>query len=301
MPFHVPDRHYSLYNDVARRFRSMLQRGVITGTEESTLDRWLDNFQSEEELYFAARILERLIFRSQGMIESSIDQLLHCVLPAYLRQWQLYSHPSIEVFLEALGESNGSYPLRFVGVDGNKASDTGKSGVVIIRHYKRHARINKSITCRPDRLNTLPEDVRCLVFVDDMLGTGKQFKDFVRDNKLAEMKGIHMVYCPFVAFHKGVEELKKFPWLTVLPIEVLDARHQFFSESANTPGLWAVDGINTAADTREFYDQLAKDKGIPGTTRHGLDLVLGFEHSTPNNSLSLLWAESENWTPLFRR
>ncbi|WP_248804105.1 hypothetical protein [Pseudomonas sp. MWU13-2100] len=235
MPFHVPDKHYSLYSDVERRFRGMLQRGVITGTEESTLDRWLDNFQSEEELYFAARVLERLIFRSQGMIESSIDQMLHCVLPAYLRQRDLYPHPSIEAFLEALGESIPSYPLRFVGVDGNRAFDTGKSGVVIIRHYKRHAGINKAITCRPDSLSPPPEGVRCLVFVDDMLGTGKQFKDFVSDNKLAEIQGVHMVYCPLVAFEKGIEKLQIFPWLTVLPIEVLDKRHQFFSASAKSP------------------------------------------------------------------
>lgn len=301
MPFHVPDRHYSLYSEVERRFKGMLQRGVITGTEESTLDCWLDNFQSDEELYFAARVLERLIFRSQSMIESSIDQMLHCMLPTFLRKQGLYSHLSIEAFLEALAEQNSSYPLRFVGVDGQKAFDTGKSGAVIIRHYKRHARINKILTCRPDKLHPLSEQVKCLVFVDDMLGTGKQFKDFVRDNKLEELKGVHMVYCPFVAFRKGVEALDKYPWLTVLPIEVLEARHQFFSESVETPGLWAIDETNTAADARAFYDQLATSKGIPPTTRHGLDLVLGFEHSTPNSSLSLLWAGSDNWTPLFKR
>lgn len=301
MPFHVPERHLSLYSEVERRFKSMLQRGVITGTEESTLDRWLDNFQSDEELYFAARVLERLIFRSQSMIESSIDQLLHCMLPTYLRQHGLYSHSSIEAFLEALGSSDPSYPLRFVGVDGQKAFDTGKSGAVIIRHYKRHGGIHKVLTCRPDKLHPLPEQVKCLVFVDDMLGTGQQFKNFLRDNKLEELEGVRMVYCPFVAFRDGVKALDKYPWLTVLPIEVLEVRHQFFSESIKTSGLWAIDDANTAADARAFYDQLAIDKGIPPTTRHGLELVLGFEHSTPNNSLSLLWAGSDNWTPLFKR
>jgi hypothetical protein len=302
MTFHVPDKNHDLFGDVLDRFRVLLKKRVITGIDETALDRWLGNFNTDEERYFAACILNRLIFRSQAMINSSIDHLLHCMLPTFLRQNDLFPHNDIESFLRALRTNDSSYHVRFVGVDGSKTSDTGKSGVLVIRRYKQHAGIDKLLTCRPDKFAELSNKVRCIVFVDDMLGTGKQFYDFAVENALAEKKHIRMVYCPLVAHNNGLQWLRaKCSWLTVLPVEVLDERHQFFCESIKNPGFWKVDESNTAVDARVFYDNLAIKHGIPKSTRFTLDLVLGFEHSTPNNSLSLLWASSDKWTALLKR
>ncbi|MFB8830278.1 hypothetical protein ACE0DR_15355 [Azotobacter sp. CWF10] len=301
MTFHVPKKNDDLFDDVLGRFRVLLKQRVITGIEETTLDRWLGNFHTEEEYYFAACILSRLIYRSQAMIDSSIDHLLHCMLPTFLRQHGLFTHHDIESFLLTL-QNDPSYHVRFVSVDGSKAFDTGKSGALIIRQYKRHAGIHKMLTCRPDKLGELSDKVKCLVFVDDMLGTGKQFEKFAREHALAEKKSIHMVYCPLVAYAGGLQKLRdECPWLTVLPVEVLDERHQFFCESTRNPGLWQVDECNTVADAKGFADTLAVKHHIPQSTEFSLDLVLGFEHSTPNNTLSLLWASSAEWTALLTR
>jgi len=302
MAFQVPEKNETLYDDVQRRFRILLKRGVVTGVDEGTLDCWLANFRNDIERYFAACVLGRLTFRSKSMIESSIDHLLQCVLPTDLRRQGLFPHSDIESFLASVQQNDSKHAIRFVGVDGSKASDTGKSGVVIIRHFKRHAGVHKSITCRPDALDQLPDTVRCLVFIDDMLGTGQQFKDFAEEHALAEKQGVHMVYCPLVAFQKGVSTLReKCPWLTVLPIEVLSERHQFFCESEKTPGIWAVDETNTVADAKAFFNALATKHSIPKSNRHGLELLLGFEDATPNNTLSVLWAHSESWAKLLKR
>lgn len=302
MAFHVPDKNYGLFQDVVERFRVLLKQRVITGIDETTLDCWLGNFHTDEEQYFAACVLGRLIYRSQAMIDSSIDHLLHCMLPTFLRQYDLFPFADIESFLSTLQTKDSSYPVRFVGVDGSKASDTGKSGALIIRWFKQHARIDKSLTCRPDKLHELPGKIQCLVFVDDTLGTGKQFDDFAKEHGLAEKTHIRMVYCPLVAHEEGLRKLReKCPWLTVLPVEVLDGRHQFFCESPEKPGLWKIDDCNTVADAKAFYQQLTKRRGIPSSTKFSLDLVLGFEHSTPNNTLSLLWASSDDWEKLLKR
>lgn len=302
MAFHVPEKNYALFDDVLDRFRVLLKKRVITGIDETTLERWIGNFNTNEERYFAACVLNRLIFRSQAMVESSIDHLLHCILPTFLRQHDLFPHEDIERFLCALQTKNPDYHVRFVGVDGSKAFDTGKSGVVIIRQYKRHAGIDKQLTCRPDKLDELSDKVQCIVFVDDMLGTGKQFVGFAKEHALADMKHIRMVYCPLVAYAGGLQKLRdECPWLTVLPVEVLDERHQFFCESTQNPGLWLVDESNTVHDTKAYSDRIASRHGIPSSTKFSLDLVLGFEHSTPNNTLSLLWANSDKWTALLTR
>lgn len=302
MTFRVPEKNYTLYDVVQERFRVLLKKGVITGIDENTLDCWLDNFRTDEERYFAACVLGRLIFRSKSMIESSIDHTLQCVLPAYLRRQDLYPHNDIESFLKSMQQNNPASPICFIGVDGSGPHDTGKSGVVMIRHYKRHARIDKSITCRPDNISRLPEHIRCLIFIDDMLGTGKQFEGFAKEHGLAEKQGIHMVYCPQIAFQKGVDHLReKCPWLTVLPTEILNERHQFFSASTNKAGIWAVDEVNTVDDAKSFFRELATRHAIPTSTRYSLDLLLGFEDATPNNTLSALWASSDSWAKLLTR
>ncbi|EPU6914855.1 TPA: hypothetical protein ACKR1V_002465 [Pseudomonas aeruginosa] len=301
MAFHVPEKNYGLFDDVLERFRVLLKQRVITGIDETTLDRWLGNFSTDEERYFAACVLGRLIFRSQAMIDSSIDHLLHCTLPTFLRSNDLFPHEDIDSFLNALRTRDPKYPVRFVGVDGSKASDTGKSGVVIIRQYKRHAGIDKLLTYRPEKLSELSDKVRCIVFVDDMLGTGKQFSDFAKEHALAEKTNVRMVYCPLVAYADGLQTLRdECPWLTVLPVEVLDERHRFFCESTKQPGLWQVDECNTVADAEAFADKLATKYKLP-RSEFSLDLVLGFEHSTPNNTLSLLWATPGEWAALLTR
>lgn len=302
MVFHVPDKNHSLFDDVLDRFRILLKKQVITCISEITLDCWIGNFKTDEERYFAACILNRLIFRSEAMIDSSIDHLLHCTLPTYLRQNGLFPYEDIESFLCALQKKQENDFLRFVGVDGSKAYDTGKSGVLIIRQYKRHAGINKLFTCRPDKLDELSEKVQCVVFVDDMLGTGKQFKSFAKEHKLDEKKHIKMVYCPLVAYTKGLNKLREdCPWLTVLPVETLDKQHQFFCESTEQSGIWQVDESNTVDDAKAFYNNLAIRNNIPKSTKYSLELALGFEFSTPNNALSMLWASSGQWTALLKR
>lgn len=303
MAFHVPNANDGLLEAVLGRFRVLLKKGAITGIDETKLDRWISNFRTNEERYLAACMLNRLIYRSQAMIDSSIDYLLHCLLPTYLRGIGQFPYADIESFLEALQQDNRNYPLRIVGVDGRRAFDTGKSGAVIIRQYKRRAGISKFLTCRPDALdNELSKNVKCVVFVDDMLGTGIQFDTFAKEHALDQKEGIHIAYCPLVAHANGLGKLKlSCPWLTVLPVEVFDGQHDFFCELEGHPGIWCVDGVNTVFDVKEFYNQITTRHQIPKLKEFNLGLVLGFEHSTPNNSLSMLWASSDKWAALLTR
>ena len=59
--------------------------------------------------------------------------------------------------------------------------------------------------------------------------------------------------------------------------------------------------FNTVKDVKFFFEELATQHGIPASTHHGLDLLLGFEDATPNNTLSALWASSSSWAKLLTR
>ena len=66
-------------------------------------------------------------------------------------------------------------------------------------------------------------------------------------------------------------------------------------------GIWQVDESNTVDDAKAFYNNLAIRNNIPKSTKYSLELALGFEFSTPNNALSMLWASSGQWTALLKR
>ncbi len=300
MVFHVPPAHEALYDQVVSRFRMLLRRGVITGITDVRLNLWLKNFVSNEDQYLAARVLENLSYRSQAMVTSAIQHVNECVLPCELRRRGIGNFAGVDELVESLRSGDATHPVRFVAVDGGQVP--GKSGEVIIRQFQRDG-VSKALTCRPENLGSLPATVKCLVFVDDMLGTGKQFSGFAAQYKLDTYAKTHaVIYCPLIAHQKGLDALAtKFPWLTLLPVEVFGAAHQFYQGATKSPTLWAIDGVNLVDEVRAFVKALCAKRNIPATTKHSLNLLLGFEHATPNNSLPLLYAESAQWNFLLKR
>jgi len=300
--FHVPPAHEGLYDQVVSRFRMLLRRRVVTGIHDMQLNLWLNNFSSAEEQYLAARVLENLSYRSQAMVTSAIHHVFECVLPCELRRRGIGDFADVGAFVGSLKSGDVGHPLRFVAVDGSHEQTPGKSGSVIIRQFQRDG-VSKALTCKPDNLGKLPATVKCLVFVDDMLGTGKQFTTFAQHYKLdAYAKSHAVVYCPLIAHQKGLDALAaKFPWLTLLPVEIFGEAHQFYRAAAAAPARWAVDGVNLVDDVQAFVKELSLKRKIPATTKHALNLLLGFEHATPNNSLPLLYAESAHWNFLLKR
>lgn len=301
MAFHVPPVHEELYDQVVSRFRMLLRRRVITGITDIRLNLWLRNFVSLEEQYLAARVLDNLSYRSQAMVTSAIQHVHECLLPCELRRRGIGNFADVDELVESLRSGDSSHPVRFVAVDGGQETP-GKSGAVIIRQFQRDG-VAKALTCKPENIGALPATVKCLVFVDDMLGTGRQFAAFAGTYKLETYAGSHaIIYCPLIAHQKGVDKLAtKFPWLTLSPVEVFDAAHQFYRGMAKDAALWAIDGANRLDDVRGFVKALCDKRNIPATTQHSLNLLLGFEHATPNNSLPLLYAESPQWNFLLKR
>lgn len=303
MAFHVPTDQSGFFQDVDLRFRLLLRKGIITGIDPIRLNNWLANFVSPEDKYLAAHLLNGLTYRSDAMVKSSFQHLMECELPRVLREHGGGSFADLETIYEALSKGTAKSPIRIVAVDGAFEKTPGKSGAVMIRQFKRHLNVAKPLLCRPERLEELPEDVKVLIFIDDLVGSGQQFKSFASHYKLEEhSKKRCLVYCPLLAFDQGLSNMKKeLPWLQILAVETLDSSHQFFRGSATAPHIWGVDQANTLQDVRDHVAKLCARNGIPAKTRHCLDLLVAFEHAVPNNSLPMLSIRSAQWEPLFDR
>jgi predicted alpha/beta-fold hydrolase len=118
-PFQLP-RDWRVYTDqILERCASLIQYGIWGDFKSSQLRRWMNNFTTDEERYFAACVLDTLIYRSKDQTLALIRQLFQRSLPDLTRldhtplgqieDWQylLQSEPSIRdpgVRLVAVGK-----------------------------------------------------------------------------------------------------------------------------------------------------------------------------------------------------
>lgn len=82
----IPEQCITHFDDVERRFRLLLAKGIVTGITEMQFNKWLTNLNTDEDRYLGARLLENLTFRSEQMVGSAIAHILECILPGELRR-----------------------------------------------------------------------------------------------------------------------------------------------------------------------------------------------------------------------
>jgi hypothetical protein len=281
----------------------LLSKNIVTGISEMQLDMWLSNFVTDEDQYLAARLLENLTFRSEQMVGSAIEHILQSILPCELRRLGNAMQWSVDEFISSINAGGQDHPIRFVEIDDPRGKLPGKSGSVIIRELHRLGGVAKQLTCQPQNLALLPSTVRCLIFVDDMLGTGTQFIEFAKTYKLEKYcANKDLIYCPLAAYSAGILNLKNAcPWLNIFPVEEFSEKHRFFRASSENPSLWAIDHVNKVDDVRQHVNSLYLKAGISRNKQYALELLIGFHHATPNNTMPIMYEDTATWSKLLTR
>jgi len=302
--FQLP-KDWRVYTEqILERCASLIQYRIWGDFHSSRLRRWMNNFTTDEERYFAACVLDSLIYRSKDQTLALIRQLFQRSLPDLTR---LDPTPSgaIEDWQELLRTSqvSGDPGLRMVAVV--KSSDPpGKSAQVIARYMMQDLSINKQWLINPWEMRRHAKaGCNIFVFTDDFLGTGDQFEEVVESERLPPLfASTYCVYAPLVAHVDGMHYLRsKYKELRLSPVEVLDDSYGLFHATSRA----FEDQTNTPESAKDFYYELLKKKGIriQGPERRGyghLELAYAFEHATPDNNLPILWWQKNRWNPLFK-
>ncbi|MGQ0512579.1 MAG: phosphoribosyltransferase-like protein [Betaproteobacteria bacterium] len=265
---------------------------------------WRANFRNDAERYFAACVLDSLIFRSDDQTYSLIQHLFQRTLPD-LAEDQNLSVLRGQGWLHALGSTTTDPGIRLVAVS-KRTDPPGKSPHTVIRMMRRNFGVNRDWTITPWNLAASGlSSSTFLIFVDDFLGTGAQFDEVVKAENLESMIKKHpSIYAPLAGFSGGVAELRRiYPTLLVQPVEVLTDEHRLFHEDSKCFN----DRTNSIASAEAFYYSILQSRGIQliGDQRRGyggLELAYTFAHAAPDNCLPILWwTESPQWTPLLAR
>jgi hypothetical protein len=303
MPFKAPRGSSQYIENVISRVNSIVDVG-IWDIDKSRVTGWLAQFRTVDERYFAACLLDSLIYRSQ-------QQFLACTRALFRGplRWACGGKlPGISDLdlLHAL-QSETDRGIRLVPVIRDSDPPT-KSGPLVLRYIKRALDLQADWMIWPWNVQNVIESnklVHTIVFVDDFLGSGSQFTQFITKQRLPlHNTSVQWIYAPIFGHKAGIKFVSEaHQGVNLVPMERLDETHGFFHENQ-----WKLlsDGAVSNNDAMDFYADFMKRRSIDTreTSIFGfgdLGLCFGCKHGTPDNSLPILWAQSANWSCLLER
>lgn len=298
----TPEGSDDIYRRILDKCIKLIDLKYWEGVEKEKLLAWAKKFQTQEEMYLAAAILNTLIYRSKAAVESLGANIFHIVLPQILSEEKIYEITSISDWENRLKNPSlcRELPFRFSAIE-SVDSRPGKSGSVIYRALRRKF-FDTNLGVNVSDFSSIDSDkIKAVIFFDDMLGSAGQFDSFAEKYSLDSM-GFKIIYIPLAGHVNGIELIqKKYKNIIVSPVERLDCNHSFFSAENRLLNSKNISSLN---EFETFYKAFCKKQKfkLKDTTGHdGMALTYCFYDSTPNNNLALLWYKDEHWPEFFTR
>ncbi|MCX2584797.1 hypothetical protein [Pedobacter sp. MR22-3] len=291
--------------------------------------KWLDNFKTQEEKSHALFLLSNFMYFGNIQIRQLLISLYR----------DLFKYPAVEKI--RLGNDNttdisfineqfviAQKKTRFIGL-----GNASESGAHLLYWFRQENGL--SVDLFPDSSGifnfesgetlTLKEmDVDHYVLFDDFCGSGRQACTY-SDEIVTKIKAINpniRVSCLMLfATKKGKERVvkkSKFDFVDAV-VELDDSFKCFDSNSRyfqNCPDhidkefmkkicMEYCEPLVRSVWVKEGFEGEKLEKMVQGTTLGFGDcqLLIGFYHNTPNNTLPIIWYDEkeETWFPIFKR
>lgn len=297
--FQAPNSAGLYIDRILERSDFLISAGIWSGISRRDLGLWFDSYNSIEERYLAALMLDNLTLRSRGQTKSLMLQCFQRVLPKLLEGTYGFE-PYRGKWLESLQKRK--VKVRLVPVI-REEDGPHKSANAICRDYAMLHSIHGNLFIDAVKIESALDDgVKLFIFVDDFVGTGTQFLKFYKSVEPLFPDDVVLCYLPLCAHQAGLTQINNcYPRVKISAPEILTYKDAFFKDD-NQP---LTDNLNTYADLKEFYLNLQNDRlgeEIENPLGYGdLSLVYGFENATPNATLPLLWSSKNNNTILLKR
>ena len=283
---------------VVRAVHWLSRTDIRSSLSVERIKQWVNQFQTDEEKTLAWLILRNLIFRTTLQLKSSMRQAMKQATLHFLDQVGLKDSVT---WKDALDEKAGLTFLCGPPALPNLGLPTqpGKSGDLMARLVNQQYGIGKHY---PSDIKVLQPNERFII-VDDGTYTGVQLGNFLRGWEADFSHGrVALAVC--MAHETACYTLKReFPNVPIFKGELLttEACFQALSQKWIDSGQWLF-----KRSPLEVYDCVHKrnqpfKSGNGGNGYGNIGAMVAFEHGVPDDSIQLLWDESESWTPLIDR
>ncbi|WP_373060184.1 hypothetical protein [Zunongwangia sp. H14] len=288
---------------------------------KNKIDSWLDNFE-EEEKNQALYLLTQFIYYSEFSVEKLLEALYRDVFKYQIifnirkRNENTLDHEFLEdEFIKHLKKT------RFVSLGNPSESSATMMGLM-----RKINNLPTDLFISEEKLNSKLGEINHFIFIDDLCGSGNQAVTY-SNKSLPNLKRNYpdakVWYLMLVATQKGKKNIidnSKFDY--VESIHELDDSYKCFYPDSRifTNKDSDIDPIEIKKFTGKYgkpiwqkiiskqipeidpvkLDQISEDH------KHGYgdgQLLLGFHHNTPDNTLPIIWCNEEyiDWKAIFKR
>lgn len=146
------------------------------------------------------------------------------------------------------------------------------------------------------------DGIERIVIIDDFCGSGSQAKTF-NDKFLSCIKeqvpGIKVSYFSLFATHNGMDLINSLSYDMVKSIFVFDETYKCFSQNSR---FFYEKQNDFKAQCKSISRKYGKKLDLTNPLGYkNCQMLLGFHHNTPNNTLPIFWSDKNGWEPIFKR
>ena len=270
---------------------------------------WLENFKEEERI-FAMFLLSKFMYFDNETIRELMQRVYE----------DLYRRPIIYEIRKAnkltkdgrLIEDEFKKRLdrtRFLSI-GNPS----ESSAHLLYFFRQENRLERDLFINAHQLythtvngdllvaKTVVANIDRIVVLDDFCGSGSQATTFDIEfvvNLKKDKPEIKIDYYSLFAIEKGLKKIKELHYDRADAVFVLDNSYKCFSTDSRFFS-------SEEKDIKDACNKICSRYGRKLEPRNPLgykngQMLLGFHHNTPNNSLPVFWSEKKSWNPMFKR
>jgi hypothetical protein len=316
----------NLFNDLTAKIKSLNETVWEGRASRESINIWLDNFANEEERLHALYLLSQFMYFGS----TEIRELLVALFRDHIKYRILESIRKENDDTTDLEFINSTYQQRIKATKIMGMGNPSESGPYLLYFLRQENNLPNNLFCysfdllyRESGTESLryPDTIR-YVFVDDFCGSGSQAARYsnsvVGDIKSLSPESI-IDYVALFATENGIEYVKdnaRFDYVGAV-FEIDDSYKAFNDASRIFSAGYSSISKTIAREMSERYGKIlmryvCENWGCPP---HHIDacskdnalgfkdgqLLLGFNHNTPDNTLPIFWADQPNWHPMFRR
>jgi hypothetical protein len=315
MSFSLPKNHQYYVKTVIKKIKNYILLGIWDNTDLSSLNSWLKNFKTDKEQYFAALLLDKIVYKNELSIQSSLNKMFHITLPNLLEQHNVYNQTDLQEWENDLKNPNEdqSLPFKFSTITSEK--ELGDSGSDYMRRLRKYYLVNRKLLIRID--SNKPSHVTTLIIIDDIIATGEQVKTFIEENSKHINQYKYVIFMPLLAHIKGLNAVKEKVLklvhteqlhthnILIEPVETIYENSSFFYSPRTDQ---KIDAENTIEDLKLMYQNMMR-KNLPQWTEdilfgYGeLGMLLLLTTGIPDNTLPIIHSSNNDtdWIALYEK
>lgn len=283
------------------------------------IDLWLKNFQEiepDKEKHIALSLLSQFMFYDLREIRQAMksiykDKFILPLIIEYRKNTQTYKIKEYDDYINDIMEKTV-----FASV-GNPS----ESSSLLLYFFRQRNELAKNFFVHTHQLlaeDYKKSDLKYLIYIDDISGSGGQAVSILKGVLLKIKKkypNIKILYFTIFATTIALKNLKDSNLFDMIDtVFELDETYKVFSKESRyfSKNMDSKDKDFMENICKNYYktkwklksDDISSKDGILNKDECGYadgQLSLGFFYNIPNNSLPIFWADSDSWTPIFKR